>query len=52
MIEARERLEGVKRYSIELGGKICSDTAEERCTAEKRNDLLGPEPTTEQVSLR
>ena len=34
-------------YSIEFSGKLCSDTADERCTAEKRNDLLGPEPTTE-----
>ena len=37
-------------YSIEFSGKLCSDTADERCTAEKRNDLLGPEPTTEQVT--
>ena len=30
--------------------EVCSDTAEERCTTEKRNDLLGPEPTTEPVT--
>ena len=30
-----------KVLSIEISGKVCSDTADERCTAEKRNDLLG-----------
>ena len=28
-----------------------TDSTGERCTAEKRNDLLGREPTTEQVTL-
>ena len=37
-------------YSIEFSGKLCFDTDDERCTAEKRNDLLGPEPTTEPVT--
>ena len=49
-IKVREKLEYVKCYSTEFRGKLCSDTAEERCTAEKRNDLLGPEPTTQPVA--
>ena len=48
--EVREELESVKCYSIEFRGKLWSDTADERCTDEKRNDLLGPEPTTEPVT--
>ena len=45
-----EELESVKCYSIEFGRKLCSDTADERCTVEKRNDLLGPEHTTDLVT--
>ena len=47
--EVKEELESAKCYSIEFSGKLCSDTAEGRCTIEKRNVLLEPEPTTEQV---
>ena len=49
-IKVKEELESVKCCSIEFSGRLCSDTAGERCTAEKRNDLLGPEPTTEPVT--
>ena len=50
MIKVKEELESVKCYSIEFSGKFCSNTADQRCTAEKRNDLLGREYTTEQVT--
>ena len=48
----KEELESVKCYSIEFSGKLRSDTEGERShgTAEKRNDLLGSEPTTEPVT--
>ena len=46
-IKVKEKLENVKCYSIEFSGKNCTDTADERCTAEKRNDPLGQEPTTD-----
>ena len=46
----KEELESIKCYSIEFSGRHCSDTAQERCATEKRNDLLGPEPTTELVT--
>ena len=45
--EVKEELESVKCYSIEFSRRFCSDTSDERCTAEKRNLLLEPEPTTE-----
>ena len=48
--EVKEVLEGAKCYSIEFSGRLCSDTAEGRCTTEKCNDLLEPEPTTEPVT--
>ena len=40
-----------KCYSIELRGKLCSNTDDERFTSEKHNDLLGSEPTTEPTSV-
>ena len=46
----KEELESIKCYSIEFSGRHCSDTAQERCATEKRNDLLGPEQTTELVT--
>ena len=49
-IKVKEELGNVKCYSIEFSGKLCSDTADERCTTEKRNDLLGPEQTTEPMT--
>ena len=49
-IKVREELGNVKCYSIEFRGNLCSDTADEGCTAEKRNDLLGQELTTEPVT--
>ena len=49
-IKVKEEPERAKSYSIEISGKLCSDIADERCTAEKRNDLLGQEPTTEPVT--
>ena len=49
--EVKEELESAKCCgSIECSGRLCSDTAEGRCTTEKRNDLLEPEPTTEPVT--
>ena len=49
-IKVKEELESAKCYSIEFSGRLCSDIEDERCTAEKRNDLLEPEPTTEPVT--
>ena len=47
----KEELKSVKcRYSIEFSGELCRETADGRCTTEKSNDLLGPEPTTEPVT--
>ena len=43
--EVKEELERAK-----FSGRLCSDTAQGRCTTEERNDLLEPEPTTEQVT--
>ena len=37
----------VRPNERERGREIQPDREDERCTAEKRNDLLGPEPTTE-----
>ena len=50
--EVKKELERAKCCgSIEFsGGRLCSDTAEGRCTTEQRNDLLEPEPTTEPVT--
>ena len=50
LIKVKEELESAKCDSIEFSGRLCSDTDKERCTAKKRNDLLGQEPTTEPVS--
>ena len=36
--EVKEELYSVECYSIGFSGKLCSDTADEQCTAEKRND--------------
>ena len=48
-IRVKEKLESAKCYLIKFSGKLCSDTDDEQCTAEKSlsNDLLGTEPTTE-----
>ena len=50
LIKVKEELESAKCYSIVFSKKPCSDTDDERCTAEKRNALLGPQPTTEPVT--
>ena len=39
-VKVKEELDNIACFSIEFSGKLCSDTADERCTAEKRNDLL------------
>ena len=38
--EVKEEPESVKCYSIEFGGKLCSDTGDERCTTEMRTRLM------------
>ena len=48
--EVKEELESAKCYSIEFSGRLCSDTAEGRCSTEKCNDLLEPKQTTEPVT--
>ena len=48
--EVKEELESAKCCSIKFNIRLCSDKAEGRCTTEKSNDLLEPEPTTEPVT--
>ena len=50
-VKGDSELGNVKCYSIEFSGKLCSDPADERWTAEKRSDHFGQEPTMEPVTL-